>query len=130
MARRIFLPVTLVAGVGLILLGLAWKQLYPPESYWSEEQARQLVDAFAELHNLQHSEETEAAEHGGTSFEKAKEKYHSLKGELESARTAHDRTGSYLAAAGAALIAVGILIYVKVPPSEPDDRDSATLSGR
>jgi hypothetical protein len=110
---------TLVAGVGLIFLGLAWQQLYPPTSYWGSEKAKQLEVAAAEAHNLQHVAE-DGGSNGAKSFAEAKARYDKLQSELEYARKAHDRTGSYLAAVGASLVFAGIWIYLKVPPAESD----------
>ena len=121
MTRRILLPVILAAGVGLILLGLGWKQLYPPTSYWSEQQAQQYMDAFTKLHELQDSDEHGASNQDKVALAAAKENYEKLENQLEYARKAHDRTGSYLAAAGAGLVAIGILIYVKGPQPEPEE---------
>jgi hypothetical protein len=145
MTRRVLVPVIVAAGVVLILVGLGWKWLFPPKSYWSQEQARQYLDAYTKLHAMQDGQEHGPAK--GTSKETSKaaskaapdaasnkdtaslaevrQRYESLKSQLERARTARDRTGIYLAAAGTAIVVIGILIFVKSPapvPNTPDER--------
>jgi hypothetical protein len=100
---------------------LSWKQLHPPADYWSQEQASQYEAAANAVHDMQHMADEEASAKDAASFAEAKRRFDELKNELENARTAHDRTGQYLAALGAGLIAAGVFVFLKVPPADPDD---------
>ena len=124
MLRRLLMPALLISGVAFIFLGLSWKKLYPPSSYWTQEQAKQYELAANAVHDLQHAAEEGASKADIASFAEAQRNFAELKKRLENARTAHDRTGQYLAAAGAGLIAAGIFIFLKVPPADADDESA------
>lgn len=135
MTRRVLVPVMLAAGVGLVIVGLGWKWLFPPKSYWSQEKARQLVDAYTKLHAMQDGKEhgplkgtaNSTAGNDATSLAALKQRYESLQSELDRARSARDRTGAYLGAAGLALVVIGILIFVKTPAPAAAERDLPKL---
>jgi hypothetical protein len=134
MIRRVLVPVIVASGVGLSVAGASWKHWFPPQSYWSQEKARQLVDTSTKLHAMQdgqHGAEKGAAHSvpaiDTTALAAVKQQYESLQNELDRARSARNRTGLYVGALGLALVVLGILIFVKTPPPDPSERDLPEL---
>lgn len=119
MTHRVVLPMLGVIAFALVLMGVSWKWLHPPETYWSQEQAQALVDAFTAVHA---AEDTTA--HGpndpvAADFLAARRRYDAMKGELDEARTARDRTGIYVTVAGVILlVAVFVVWHSYSPPSD------------
>ena len=107
MMRRLSLTALASTGVILIALGVSWQWLHPPESYWSKSQAQQYVDAFVAVHAAEDSHGPDGTP--TSDLIAARQKYDSLKSELDQARSARDRTGNYLSYAG---LAVLVLTYV------------------
>ena len=108
-----------VIAVALLVVGASWKSLYPPESYWSREQAQAFVDAFSAVHQAEDTMEHGPHDPGAAEFLAARHRYDMLKNELNQARSARDRTGIYLAVAGLALfLSVLLLWHFYAPPTD------------
>ena len=116
MTRRLILSALGIAAVTLTALGVSWKWLHPPESYWSKEQAQQLVDAFGAVHAAEDAAPHGPNDPGGAAFLAARRRYDALQNELEQARTARDRTGNYLAVAGVVLLVIVYFLWHFSPP--------------
>jgi hypothetical protein len=123
MMRRVLVSGILTVGIGVIVLGLFWQRLHPPESYWPQEKARELMEASNEWHASQDSKADGKKGPDPAAEAAIKERYEGLKNELDRARRARNRNGSYVAAAGAAVIALGIWLYIKMPAQPRDDDD-------
>jgi hypothetical protein len=106
MTRRIAVAALAIVAVALVALGTTWKWFYPPESYWSEEQAQALVDAFSAVHAAEDAAPHGPDDPGGATFLAARRHFDSMRSELEQARSARDRTGRYLAIAGFVLLLI------------------------
>lgn len=117
MPQRTILISMVVIGVAFVILGTSWKWLHPPESYWSEKQAQQYLDAFTAVHAAEDSHGTGSA--GDTDFVAARQRYDIIKNELDQARSARDRTSNYLTIAGLALfLSVLLLWHFYAPPTD------------
>ncbi len=123
MTQRVLLPALGLLGIALVVLGIAWKWLHPPESYWSQEQAQSLVDAFGAVHAAEDKAPHGPNDPGADEFLAARRRYDSLKSDLEQARTTRDRTGLFLASAGLLLlIFVWVLWHFCLQPEHKGER--------
>jgi hypothetical protein len=118
MTRRVFLPALGVLGIALVVWGIAWKWLHPPESYWSQQQAQALVDAFGAVHAAEDKAPHGPNDPGADEFLAARRRYDNLKSDLEQARTTRDRTGLYVALAGLLLLISMLLVWHFYPPQD------------
>lgn len=119
MTRRVLLPTLGVIAVAVVMLGVSWKWLHPPESYWSQEQAQALVDAFTAVHAAEDTAAHGPNDPGAAEFLAARRRYDAMKSDLDQARSARDRTGNYLTVSGLALlVSVYLLWHFYTPPSD------------
>jgi hypothetical protein len=109
MMRRLPLIALAIMGIVLVALGVTWKWLHPPESYWSQTQAQQYVEAFAAVHAAEDGHGAEGATDGDLMA--ARQRYDSMKSDLDQARTARDRTSNYLTYAGLALLVSAFALW-------------------
>ncbi|MEX2092916.1 MAG: hypothetical protein WD971_09575 [Pirellulales bacterium] len=123
MTRQVLLQTLSAFAIGLLVLGLSWNQLFPPESYWSPQQAKEYQDAFRAAHAAQ-----DAVAHGSLSaneaeFEAAHKRYEHVQSELNRAQSARDRTGKYLIVAGLlVLLSTVVLRHFWTPPADKNGR--------
>jgi hypothetical protein len=117
--------VILFAGFGLLVLSFFWTSLH--SSGWTEEQAKPLAEASANLHALQHARghqmsrghsETpgEAHEHdkgevSEKAFNEAKEKFDKNSAALEEAIHRGESTAAWMKWIGIALVLGGAVSY-------------------
>jgi len=106
MTRRFILSTFGVLAIVLVIVGATWKWIYPPESYWSPEQAQALVDAFTEVHQAEDAGAHGPNDPGAADFLAARRRYDTIKDELNQARSARDQTGKYFTIAGLSLLIV------------------------
>jgi hypothetical protein len=118
MMRRLSLIALALTGTILIALGVSWKWLRPPEAYWSQKQAQQYVDAFVAVHAAEDGLGADGAP--TTDLIAARQKYDSLKDELDLARTARDRTGNYFSYAGLALLLSACVLWHFYAPTSDE----------
>ena len=95
-------------GVVLVIVGVAWKSFTAPETFWSDEQAKE----FAAASDAMHAQTAEAQEHGSSEdadTAAARDRLARIQGELERARYARDDMGPLLTRIGlVAAIAFGV----------------------
>ena len=118
MTRQVLLPTMGAIGVVLFLLGVSWTWLHPPESYWSEEQAKAFVDAFHAVHAAEDSVDHGPNDPGAAAFLAARHRYDRIKSELDEARTARGRSSRYLTATGLILMLATIGVWHFWPDSD------------
>ncbi len=108
---RRWAPVLCVAGaafgVGMLIVGLAWKSATTPETFWTAEQAKEYEAASAAV---QHQPVRDEAGHSHAApSEQARQRFAHISAELEHARYARDEVGPLLVKFGlAAAIAFGV----------------------
>lgn len=119
MTRRFVLYTLGAIAVTLLLVGVGWKSLFPPKSYWSQEQAQSLDDAFNAVHRAEDFAHG-PGDPGGEAFLAARRRYESLKSELDQARKKRDHAGTYVALGGVAVLIATYLLgrLWKAPPEE------------
>lgn len=119
MTRRIVMYSLVAVAAALLLTGVGWKSLFPPKSYWSQEQAQTLSDAFNAVHRAEDIAHG-PGDPGGEAFLAARRRYESLKSELDQVREQRDRTGTYVALGGVALLVASYFLsrFWKAPPDE------------
>lgn len=117
MTRLVVLPMLGLIAVALLILGISWKWLHPPESYWSPEQAQSYVDAFSAVHAAEDAAARGPNAPGAADFHAARRRYDEAKRELDQARSARDRTGHYLTTAGLSLLVAVLLLWHVWSPS-------------
>jgi hypothetical protein len=109
MKRRLALA-SLIIGLCLLGLGLAWDGIMPTSVYWGPEQATALVQAQIEAHAKSHYHEDEEAHQKAAAAARAR--YDRLRERLEAARGSRRRSGLYLTAGGIALLLAGIGLHL------------------
>jgi hypothetical protein len=108
MKRRVLAIGSLLVGLCLIGLGLAWDRIVPSSAYWGHEQATALTAAQTEMHTKSH-------QHGAGAEQEmaaARERFIKMSQQLESARGAQKRTGTILLVVGISLILAGIALHI------------------
>jgi len=105
----------MVVGLGLIGLGWGWNAVVPTKAYWGPEQAEEYIAAQADLHSKTHDHDR-AGDHE-REFAAARERFVSISQQLDEARVARDRIGTYIAGSGILLILVGIGLHLANKPA-------------
>jgi hypothetical protein len=108
------------ASVGLIAVGVCWNALFPPASYWSEEQAAEYNAAFNAVHAAQ-----DAHQHGAVpdrdTLSQAHERYLNIRGDLESAQQARSRSSKVATVSGLLMLLAAIVVRRYWPQKEEID---------
>ena len=121
-----YLPPTLgILAFMLILLGVGWNWLYPQETYWSPQQAEEYQDAFNDVHAAQDAVKHPEQLIGDANFTAARERYERIRGELQQAQRARQRTGKYVAITGLVLLLSSVLLRNYWGP--PEDASDASI---
>jgi hypothetical protein len=120
MSRQAAMFALAVVATVLVAAGFSWKWLHPPESYWSEEKAQSYVDAFTAVHAAEDGLLHEPSDSGAAAYRAALLRYDTLQNELDQARSARDRTGTYFVLAGLAFLvaAYGLWRFYAEAPDE------------
>jgi hypothetical protein len=94
----------LCVGVVAILAGAMWTTFVTPTSVWSQAQAAEFEAANSAVHAVRekYGESLESAAAKGE-IAAAQERFRRIESQLESARYAHDRWGTWIAAGGFAI---------------------------
>jgi hypothetical protein len=111
-----------LAAVGLLVVGLNWDRIRPPEAYWSQDRAQDYVAAFSAVHATE-SEAVNGSTYSSTSeFEAVRKRYDEIKGQLDRARSARERGGKLVLASGLLLLLATIALrhYWPAPPRRAD----------
>lgn len=112
-----------MAGIGLVAVGLSWKQFAQPRMVWSPEQAQEHEAAFNDLHAAISAEghgdheakpgkENAAPSASPPDVAAARERFERIDGQLQSARRLKTNLGPQLARIGlvvAVLFGIGYL---------------------
>ena len=86
MTRHLITWILALSGVTLIVVGLSWNSLFPPTSYWNEDQAAEYNAAFNAVHTAQDaSHHGEVTDHKG--LDEARERFLNIRGDLEHGAT-------------------------------------------
>ena len=111
MKQPFLVPVLLLVGLCLLVVGIGWNRILPPAAYWGDEQAQEYAAAQADLHSISHSHTDDPAHEQEVAA--AKERFIKSYQSLEYARTARNRTSTFFIAVGTMLILVGIVLHLK-----------------
>jgi hypothetical protein len=99
-----------VGGAVLLVLGVNWERIRPPESYWSQDKAEQYVQAFSDVHAAQDHVEHGNNDPGDGDLDAARERYLTLRQELDRARSTRATTGKALAVMGLVTLLLALLV--------------------
>ena len=109
MKRRLAL-LSLIAGLCLLGLGLAWDRIMPSSAYWGPEQEKEFTAAQVDAHAKSHNRgDDEARERESAA---ARKRYERMIQQLKAARGSHRRGGFFLTAGGVALLLLGIALHL------------------
>jgi hypothetical protein len=100
------IPLLVLVGLGLVVLGWSWNYFVPSSAYWGAEQADEYTTAQVELHALE-----DVHPHDKNHEQKmaaARERFHHIHAQLEGARNSQNRTSRYLIGIGVMFLAAGI----------------------
>jgi hypothetical protein len=103
----ILFAVGLCAGVIAVLAGAMWMTFVTPTSVWSQQQAEEFDAANAALHAVRakYGAAVESAAAQGE-VAAAQHRFNRIESQLESARYAHERWGTWISAGGLAIAAI------------------------
>ncbi len=119
--KSLMLGYVLVAlGIGLIVIGLSWKHLVPPKTFWSEDEAATYAAIAEEAHAATLEEghnhvPGHSHTHEETNLEtpsdqiSPREQFMLAREALIQAKSAYQQTGKYLSALGALVAFAGML---------------------
>jgi hypothetical protein len=99
-------------GVLMVVVGIVWSRVTTPETFWTQDQAKEYSEAKAAAthptYDAQASSEERAAQR-----EAAQQRLNQISGEFDRARFAYDRAGPLLVQFGlAAAVAFGIGYWI------------------
>lgn len=120
LATPLALYVLAGAGILMIAVGVAWKHVIPPESFWSEEQSKAYDQAYFQAHEASigpghtHSHSDGHEHPTPLDLEEAKERFREAHQALEAARRARDLTGPILTGVGVVLALTGAVWLSRV----------------
>lgn len=98
-----------LAGSFLLAAGLLWPAIADPRANWSPEQAQAYAEVSASLHESAHGHPESVSKE---EYEAIRERFSSMKTELEGAREKPKRIALLLKWGGAALAAGGVLVML------------------
>jgi ABC-type nickel/cobalt efflux system permease component RcnA len=100
------IPILIMIGLLLVVLGWTWNYLVPSSAYWGAEEAREYTKAQVELHAMEdaHAHDKNHDENMAA----ARERFNNIHAQLEQARTSQNRASSFFIAAGVLCLAAGI----------------------
>ena len=99
----------LLAGLAMIGIGSGWSSFVPSSAYWGPDEAKELINAQADLHAKTHSHGNEADQE--RDFAAARERLGKIQQQLDAARSNRDRTGMLFTIFGVVLLLAGILLH-------------------
>jgi hypothetical protein len=108
MLRHTLTILCLLAGVGLVVAGAAWTYIYPPQSYWSEDQAREYVDASRALKAAAMREGRRADDPPDAQLAAAQARFDRIKTDLDRAIVRRSYAGPLLVAGGCAVLIAAV----------------------
>lgn len=111
MTRRFLVPVLILLGVIVLVVGTQWGRIWPANSYWSNEQADELTAAQVALHSLSHSHGLGNKDAHEKQFAAAREHHDRISNQLTSAQNSRDRSGTIAIIAGILTILFGIGLH-------------------
>jgi hypothetical protein len=107
MKRRILVLGSILTGLCLLILGIAWDRLVPSSAYWSPEQAEEYTAAQLDMHSKSH-------QHGAgaeNDMVLARERFAKISRQLERARGTQRISGTVFLAAGVLLLVGGVGLH-------------------
>lgn len=120
MLQRVITFVLAFAALASILLGVGWKSLFPPESYWSEAQALEYRDAFRTVHGEQDAHAHTHSPADSDELREAMANYERLQQKLSQAQSSRDRAGHLLVVGGMLLLLASIFSRRFWPAAETE----------
>lgn len=122
MLLKVVTYIAVAGSIGVIVLGLIWKSLFPPVAYWTPQQAREYQDAFRAVHAAQDAVDRGRLAADASQLRLARERYEQLQLDLSQAQKARDRTGIWLVAIGLIGMLTSIAALQRWPkPAIPRD---------
>ena len=124
MAQRIIAIGLILGGAAMIVVGIASKRFFTPQSYWTEQQAQEYVAASTALKTAATGSIRQPSAEHDPKLVAAQQRFDKIQAELDSAIARRDYTGVTLGAGGIALSAAGLVLFLRSQPSRresPDD---------
>jgi hypothetical protein len=121
MTRQLLVSTLALTGIILIVLGVSWNSLFPPSTYWSDEQTAEYNAAFNAVHTAQDAHLHRTAPDHKVLVE-ARERYLSIRGELERAQQARTRGSKLATVAGLLLLLSAVIVRRYWRPEEENFR--------
>src|SRR5262245_57561958 len=100
MLQRTIAVALVMIGAALIIVGVNAKRFFSPQSYWSEQQAKEYVAASTALKNAATGSIRQPSAAKDPKLVAAQQRFHRIQVELDSAISHRDYLGVVLGAAG------------------------------
>jgi hypothetical protein len=121
LGRKLVAAALIALGIGVMGIGLAWKQIVPERSYWSEEQAKEHEAAFLAVKLAAESDDRRPNRPDPPKLVAARQRWEKSRAALEGAQNARTRTPILILGAGAILAGAGVVSLLRMP--DADERD-------
>jgi hypothetical protein len=123
MPQKVTTYILAAISIGMILLGLAWNSVFPPDSYWSQEKALEYRDAFRAAHAAQDASSHDKQAAIEAQLKASWKHYEELQAELSEAQKARSRGGKAIVVVGLILLLAAIISRRYWPASADSDHD-------
>jgi hypothetical protein len=111
MLRAIFAILLVLLGIATIGIGVRWKVVFPPQSFWSDAQAREYAEASVALKTTASRPDRPPDQTDDTELASARVRFNKIKGDLDRSIQHREYGGILLAAGGVLLLIAGAAIY-------------------
>jgi hypothetical protein len=129
MARWIGGILCLIAGVGLLTTGLAWRYFFEPTAYWDTQQQQEYVQASRALKEAAYRPGRRASQPPDTQLITAQQRFEEVQAKLDRAIALRSYTGIAIAAVGVLLVAGGMWLIWTNRAAEPPEKTLHRVRG-
>src|SRR5262245_35238412 len=123
MLFRVVALLLVLLGAAMMITGVMAKRLFTPQSYWSDEQAKEYVAASTALKNAATGSIRQPSANTDPKLVAAQQRFNKIQAELDSAIAHRSYTGVILGGVGVVLFAVGVGTFLNAKPAKRDLAD-------
>jgi hypothetical protein len=123
MLQRTIAIVLILVGAAMIVVGANAKRFFTPQSYWSNQQAKEYVDASTALKSAATGTIRQPTADKDPKLAAAKQRFDKIQAELDSAIAHRSYTGILLGTSGAVLLAIGVGVFLRAQPVKRESAD-------